>query len=139
MEKIISVNTKEIKSIVDMIRDADKKELLIVSLFILPIMLGAWSILLNSLTFLDLHDTLKFWIISALAVIYIFGLICMKLFDTIEDKLKRARFHVETRLKKRGGRASYDAIRKEVNPEYSDDFLEKLIETLIALAPIVMV
>ena len=53
----------------------------------------------------------------------------MKTADTEKDKLKRARYHVETRLKKRGGhRASFDAIRDEVNETYSDDFLKKLID-----------
>ncbi len=53
----------------------------------------------------------------------------MKKADTKEDKLKRARYHVETRLKKRGGhRASFDAIREEVNESYSDDFLKELID-----------
>lgn len=49
--------------------------------------------------------------------------------DTEEDKLERARYHVETRLKKRAGhRASFDAIRSEVNETYSDEFLKKLID-----------
>jgi len=49
--------------------------------------------------------------------------------DTQEDNLRRARDHVETRLKKREGhRASFDAIRNEVNETYSDDFLKKLID-----------
>jgi len=53
----------------------------------------------------------------------------MKRADTQEDKLKRARYHVETRLKKREGhRASFDAIRNEVNQTYSNEFLEKLID-----------
>ena len=123
------MNTKEIKFIVDMIRDADKKELLVVSLFILPLLLGAWSIFFNSLTFLDQHNKFKFFIICVLAGIYIVGLIYMKFSDTIEDKRKRAMLHIETRLKKRPGhRASYDAIRKEVNSEYEDKFIEELID-----------
>jgi len=123
------MTTKEIKSIVDMIRDADKKELLIVSLFILPLLLGAWSIFLNSLTFLDRHDTLKLFIIFVLSGIYFGGLIYMKFSDTPEDKRKRARLHIETRLKKRPHHhASYDAIRDEVNTEYKDEFIEELID-----------
>lgn len=53
----------------------------------------------------------------------------MKIKDTQEEKLKRARYHVETRLKKRGGhRASFGAIRNEVNETYSNEFLIELIE-----------
>jgi hypothetical protein len=53
-----------------------------------------------------------------------------KIVVTQEDKLKRARSHVETRLKKMRGapRASFDRIRKEVGETYSDEFLEELID-----------
>ena len=112
-----------------MIRDASSKELIIISLFLLPILLGAWSIFLNSLAYLDQHEGWKFLLICFLLSLYIGGLIYMKKADTKEDKLKRARYHVETRLKKRGGhRASFDAIREEVNESYSDDFLKELID-----------
>ena len=124
-----SMNTKEVRSMVDMIRDADNKELVIVSLFILPVLLGAWSFFLNSLGFLNQHDGWKLMIICLLLTLYTIGIIYMKMADTEEDNLKRARYHVETRLKKRGGqRASFDAIRDEVNKDYSDDFLRKLID-----------
>lgn len=124
-----TMNIKEVRSMVDMIRDADKKELIIVSLFLLPLLLGAWSIFLNSLDFFDQHDGWKCMIICILLILYVGGIIYMKKADTEEDKLKRARYHVETRLKKRGGhRASFDAIRSEVNETYSNDFLKKLID-----------
>ena len=124
-----AMNIKEVRSMVDMIRDADKKELIIVSLFLIPLLLGAWSVFLNSLGFLDQHDGWKCMIICILLILYVGGIIYMKKADTEEDKLKRARYHVETRLKKRGGhRASFDAIRNEVNEIYSDDFLKKLID-----------
>ena len=55
--------------------------------------------------------------------------ICVKKGDTEKERLKRARYHVETRLKKRPGhRASFEAIRNDVDKTYSDDFLKKLIE-----------
>lgn len=118
---------KEVQSIVDMIKDADNKELIVVSLFLLPLLLGAWSVFLNSLDFFDQHPGCKLISISIsisiLFVLYIGGLIYMKKVDTQMEKLKRARYHVETRLKKREGhRASFDAIRSEVNEDYSDDF-----------------
>ena len=112
-----------------MIRDSGSKELIIISLFLLPILLGAWSIFLNTLDFLNQYSGLKCIIIFVLFILYVGGLIYMKKADTEEDKLKRARYHVETRLKKRGGnRASFDAIRDEVNETYTDQFLNKLIE-----------
>ena len=123
------MNIKEVRSMVDMIRDADNNELVIVSLFLLPLLLGAWSIFFNSLNFLDQYDGWKMLIICLLLALYVGGLIYMKIKDTQNEKLKRARYHVETRLKKRGGhRASFEAIRNEVNETYSDVFLNKLIE-----------
>lgn len=45
-----------------------------------------------------------------------------------EEKLLLARYRVENRLKVRPGRrASFKAIRSEVNPTYTDDFLWRLI------------
>ena len=123
------MTSKEVRSMVDMIRDADNKDLVIVSLFLLPLLLGAWSLFLNSLDFLDQYPGYKLIIISTLFILYISGLFIMKIKDTEMEKLKRARFHVETRLKKRAGhRASFDAIRDEVNKDYSDVFLRKLID-----------
>lgn len=49
-------------------------------------------------------------------------------FET-EERLRKARYHVENRLKNRkGNRASFEAIRKEVNDTYTDDFLRELID-----------
>ena len=112
-----------------MIRDADNKELVIVSLVTLPLLLGAWSVFLSNLHFLDQHDGLKTIIIGILFVLYVGGLIYMKKKDPQKEKLKRARYHVETRLRKRRGhRASFEAIRNEVNEAYSDKDLNELIE-----------
>jgi len=123
------MDIKEVRSIVDMIRDAELEELIIVSLFLLPILLGAWSVLLNSLDFLDQHSGFKLLIIFIILCLYVGGLVYMKKTDNEKERLKRARYHVETRLKKRGGnRASFDAIRNEVNEDYTDDFLKELIE-----------
>jgi hypothetical protein len=120
---------KEVRSMVDMIRDAKTEELVIVSLVLLPVLLGAWYFFLNSLGFLDQHNGWKLLIIFFILALYVGGLIYMKRADTLENKLKRARYHIETRLKKRGShRASFDAIRNEVNETYADDFLKKLID-----------
>lgn len=55
--------------------------------------------------------------------------IYMKRAETEEERLRRARLHVETKLKKRAGhRASYEAIRNEVNPAFSNELLDKLID-----------
>ena len=39
-----NMKIKEVRSAIDIIRDASKADLIIVSLFLLPILLGIWSI-----------------------------------------------------------------------------------------------
>ena len=123
------MHMKDIRSSIDLIRDASKADLIIVSLLLLPLLLGAWSLLLNSVAVLDQHREWKGVIIAALFVAYVVGLVVMKWWDPAEERLKRARRHVQNRLRQRPGRrASFDAIRSEVNPSYTDEFLERLIE-----------
>ncbi len=70
-----------------------------------------------------------FLILAGLAWIWRFGHPTVQQQTTDDDNRRRAMLHIETRLKKRpGNRASYDAIRKEVNPRYDDKFIEELIE-----------
>jgi hypothetical protein len=119
------MNTKGVRSAIDIIRDASKKDLIIVSLFLLPILLGSWSYLLNSLDFLNQHDVCKLALIGFILAVYVVGLVVMKRWDPEEEKLKRARYHIENILKKRV-RASFEYLGKEV-PTYTPDFLKKLI------------
>jgi hypothetical protein len=119
---------KDVRSIIDLIRDASKADLIIVSLFLLPILLGSWSICFNNISYLDHYDGSKFAVMIVIAAIYILGLIVMKWCDPRDEQLKRARLHVERRLERRPGhRASFEAIRKEVNEKYDDNFLKELI------------
>jgi len=97
----LEYNCKEVQVIINMIRDASKKELIIISLFLLPFLLGVWCIALNNISFLDRYPGWKFLIILVLLILYIGGIIHMKCTDTQEDKLERARVHVENRLRKR--------------------------------------
>lgn len=120
---------KEVRSAIDIIRDASRADLIIVSLFLLPILLGIWSIFLNNISCLDQHDGWKFTVLIVISGIYVLGLIIMKWCDPFDEKLKRARLHVKHRLEQRkGNRASFVAIREEVNGKYDDDFLKELID-----------
>ena len=120
---------KEVRSAIDIIRDASKADLIIVSLFLLPILLGAWSIFLNSIGYFDQHDGWKITVLIVILGIYVIGLISTKWWDPPDEKLKRARLHVQNRLEQRkGNRASFIAIREEVNEKYTDDFLIQLID-----------
>jgi hypothetical protein len=120
---------KEVRSVIDIIHDTSAADLVIVSVLLLPILLGSWLILINSIAYFDQHDDLKLGVIFVIAIIYVLGLIIMKWWDPPEEKLKRAKLHVKNRLEQRkGNRASYRAIREEVNEGYTDDFLKKLID-----------
>lgn len=117
------MDIKDIRSVIDMIRDTSKADLIIVSLFLLPILFGSWSYLLSNL------DGLKLVIICIVSAVYVVSLIVMKCWDSQEEKLKRARYHVENRLKnKPGTRASFENIRETVNSTYDDSFLRELID-----------
>lgn len=119
------MNIKGIRSSIDIIRDASKADLIIVSLFLLPILLGSWSYLLNSLDFLNQHDVSKFAIICIVLFVYFVGLIVMKCWDPPDEKLKRARYYIENILKKRV-RASFEYLSNQ-ELTYTPDFLKKLI------------
>lgn len=122
------MNIKDIRSIIDIIRDASKIDLIIVSLFVLPLLVGIWTICLNNISYLDQHECLKFIILIVISFIYIGGIIFMKWWDPRDERLKRARVHVQQRLERRPGyRATFEAIREEVNEKYDDKFLKELI------------
>ena len=106
----MNINTKGVRSVIDLIRDAPKTDLIIVSLFLLPILMGSWSYLLKNLDFLDQHTGYEFMIICFVFAIYILGLIVMKCWNPLEEKLKRARYHIENILKKRI-RASFEYLK----------------------------
>ena len=122
---------KDIRSCVDLIREASTADLTIVSLFLLPLLLGGWSLFLNSLRFFDQYDGWKSVIILLLFVTYVVGLIIMKSWDPRDERLKRARMHVQHILKKRR-RASFEFIQEEINQTinqtYTVDFLKELID-----------
>ena len=123
------MNLKEVLTTIDKIRDDPIRNLIFISLFLLPILLASWFGILNNISYLDEQDNLKSIFIFAIIAIYVFGLIIMKISDPLDEKLRRARLHVQNRLEHRGGnRASFEAIREEVNKKYSNEFLEKLID-----------
>ena len=123
------MDSKNIRSFIDIIRDASKADIIIVSLFLVPILLGSWSYLLNNIDFFNSHPTFEFVIICLVIGCYVLGIIIMKCWDSKEEKLKRARYHIENRIKnKPGTRGSFENIRNTVNSTYNDNFLKELID-----------
>lgn len=119
------MDIKEIRSAIDVIRDASKTDLIIVSLFLAPILLGSWSLLLNNLDFLDTYSVLKLVLVCIILVLYVVGLIVMKCWDPPDEKLKRARYHIENILKKRK-RASFEYLKNEEST-YTPEFIKELM------------
>ena len=118
---------KDVRTLVDIVRDSSKVDLVIVSLCLLPILLGSWTVFLNNIKFFDEHNGWKLIAILFVTILYVIGLILMKLCDPHDERLKRAVLHVRHKLERRK-RASYVAIREEVNEGYDDKFLKELIE-----------
>jgi len=124
-EEIMKFNN--IRSIVDMIRDGGEADLIIVSLFVLPVLLGTWSICLSSLGLSDQRDCWRLAILAVVFGTYAVGLVVMKWWDPPNEKLRRANLRVKHLLQHRK-RASYAAIREEISEDYSDAFLKKLLD-----------
>ena len=90
------------------------------------ILLGSWAFLLNNIDFFNQHAGWKLATICIVFAAYVVGLIVMKYWDPPEEKLKRARYHIENILKKRV-RASFEYLSKQ-EPTYTPEFLKKLIQ-----------
>ena len=121
------MDIKGIRSAIDVIRDVSKADLIIVSLFLVPILLGSWSYLLNNLDFFNTHPAWKLAIICIILILYVVGLVVMKQWYPKDEKLKRARYHIENILQKRV-RASFEYLEKE-EPTYTPEFIKELMRT----------
>jgi hypothetical protein len=123
------MDIKDIRSSMDLIRETSKADLIVVSLVLLPWLLGGWSLFLSNLAILEQHREWKDVAIAVVFVAYVVGLVVMKSWDPPEERLRRAARHIQNRLRQRPGhRASFDAIRSEVNPGYTDEFIRTVVE-----------
>ncbi|MEP6672025.1 MAG: hypothetical protein ABJF10_22875 [Chthoniobacter sp.] len=123
------MKTEEAKSLISLIRDSSAADVTVVSFVILPILLAAWSLFLNSLSALETHVEAKGYLLAVLLVIYIGGVFIMKLFESTKGKRERAAQHIRNRLERRNTHlGSFDYIRRTVNPEYSDPFLLTILD-----------
>ena len=124
------MNSKEARTLVDLVREAKWGELVLLTLLALPLVLNAWRDLLGSLPFLSSHDGWKVAIMIAIAALFIGGLALAKITKARDEKFARATLHVRTALLKREARpwASFDVIREKVDERYSHAFLKRLID-----------
>jgi hypothetical protein len=120
---------KEARSAVDWIRDTKPSDIVVVSLFLLPLLLGAWSVVLNSISYLDEHDGFSAVLLCLLLLTYVVGIVVMKATEGRDDQLRRAKTHIRNRLQQRGNQTgSFDYLRRTVDETYTDEFLRNIID-----------
>jgi hypothetical protein len=123
------MKTEEAKSIISLIRDSSPADITVVSFVILPILLAAWSLFLNSLSALDTQPATKGYLLIGLLVVYVGGVFAMKSSESAKEKRARAAKHIRNRLERRSKHlGSFDYIRRTVNSDYCDDFLTAIVE-----------
>ena len=126
------MKTDEAKSILEIVRGASAGDIADVSFIFLPILLAAWSVLLNSVGALPMSSTNRMWLVLALIAIYAATVLIMKRTESTQNHRIRAVKHIRNKLQCRPAPnqdlASFDYIRKRVNSAYTDDFLLKLVD-----------
>lgn len=120
------MKSNEINSFVGIIRQAKIYETLIVSLFVLPIYLGSWILILK-----QFDNTLwnhQLCILLILILIYIFGIIFFKYYQLREYKMEIAKDCISNYLlSKKWSIISFNRIRERINIKWSDEFLQSVI------------
>ena len=98
------------------------------SVLLLPVYLAAWLTVLDHL--LDINTEQRMWIAGLLALLYVAGIVLMKLGASKEDKRRRAGRLVRNYLLGRGRTAiSFQRIRDITHESsWTDDFLRQVID-----------
>ena len=121
------MNSKEARSIVQLVRDASVGEIAFVSFLILPLLLGAWSALLN--TTISPSATASGFILIGVAMAYVAAVGVMKFTQSKDYEVQRRRDELmqflartKTRMRK------FATVRKRLGNWYSDDRITLLIK-----------
>jgi hypothetical protein len=115
------------RSVIEIIRYVFRADLLFASLFLFLLLLPGHETVLDRLSFLDKHRAWK-----SVFSCFVFGLCVVAVTWKVwaewrEFEIERARYDVESILKKRG-RASFERLSR-MGPRYAPEFLNKLIRT----------
>ena len=122
------MKSKDVHFYVNMILNATIKEIPIVSLILLVPILISLSIFLNIIDFLDQRSGWKLIIICVFSALYVLFIIILMCARICEKKFSTARDLVQTYLKEKLKRMSFDRVREKIDESYTDPFLEKLIK-----------
>lgn len=118
------MKTEEAKFIITLIRDSSVGDILIVSFVILPILLVAWSFVLDLI-----KSPMKLNSLGVLVLLYVVSVVVMKYSESKKDQRARAAKHIRNRLERRSNHlGSFDYIRRTVNSGYTDGFLTAILD-----------
>ena len=117
----------EAKTILETVRKTSLFDLTLLSVIILPLLLGVWLNLLNNIIPVTLNQKIYFTL--AIIVVYILGLTLMKIGVTKESKKKIAGTRIRNYLIGRNRQSmSFNRIREVIDKDYSDEYLKSVID-----------
>ncbi|MEP1780944.1 hypothetical protein [Reichenbachiella sp.] len=116
---------EESLTILDQLKIASLSEVLLVAILLLPFYLGFWSFLVKEIS---LNQTYKrrFYLIASL--FYFIAIAVLKYGDFRQEKYTTAEIAIKSHLRNEQWEIiGFNRIRSNINKNYKDDFLEKLI------------
>ena len=120
------MNSKEALSIVQLVKEASVLEIAFVSLVILPIVLGSWSVLLES-AFTPTPQT-KHVILLIIAVLYVATIVVMKFAQSKTYEIHKRRDELLQYLRQtRTKTCKFASVRMNLGEWYSDERIHHLI------------
>jgi hypothetical protein len=121
------METDDGKKVLEQIRDASVFDILLVTVVLLPFYLAAWLVVLGSVT--DMKTEQGRELLVVLVVVYVAGIVLMKVGAREQDRLKRAASRIRSYLRIRGFTfMTFERIRERIDKTYTDMFLGKVIE-----------
>ena len=113
------------KSLINLIRNSTLYELFFVSIIVLPICLGSWTIVLKELGLM----TNGSGVLSILLLFYILTLGIMKFYQSKEDEIPQKSIRIRSYIiSRKWTRMSFDRINKSIDHSFDDQLLNKIIE-----------
>ena len=119
---------KDVRFFVNMILNASNAEVLLVSLIVFVCLLFSFSAIVNSFDFLDQRSGWKLIVVCVFSALYVLAIIILICGRIREKKFSTARDLVQTYLKEKLKRMSFNRVREKIDESYTDRFLEKLIK-----------
>ena len=116
----------DVSNIMSTIKKATAFDIFLISFFILPFIFKAWIEVFTKIGW----DSLQiFWSLVVLFVFYVFVVIILVVDNRNKKRKEIAKDLIVGYLVGKGiPRISFNKVRKEFNPKYTDEFLESLLQ-----------